>query len=266
MYKLIITEKPSAARAIAAALGANVRGDGLIHGGGLIVSWCYGHLVELAAPAAYDEKLAKWRRKDLPIVPETWKTGVLRDKYKQFETLRGLMQRGDVDEVVNACDAGREGELIFRLVYEKAGCEKPVKRLWLSSMEPDEIRKAYQNMRPGADYDRLYAATLCRAKADWLVGMNATRMLSLVYHRTLNVGRVVSPTLAMLVERKHEIEEFKPETFYTVALDCGGVLLSSERLQRSAARPKRSRTSATRRILLRLSAGKSARTRPSFTT
>ena len=231
MYKLIITEKPSAARAIAAALGANVRGDGCIHGGGLIVSWCYGHLVELATPAAYDEKLAKWRREDLPIVPETWKTGVLRDKFKQFETLRSLMQRGDVDEVVNACDAGREGELIFRLVYEKAGCAKPVKRLWLSSMEPDEIRKAYLNMRPSADYDRLYAAALCRAKADWLVGMNATRLLSLVYHRTLNVGRVVSPTLAMLVERKREIEELKPETFYTVALDCGGVLLSSERFK-----------------------------------
>ena len=227
---LIITEKPSAARAIAAALGANVRGDGCIHGGGLIVSWCCGHLVELAAPAAYDEKLAKWRREDLPIVPETWRTGVLRDKYKQFETLRGLMQRGDVDEIVNACDAGREGELIFRLVYEKAGCEKPVKRLWLSSMEPGEIRRAYENMRPGGDYDRLYAAALCRAKADWLVGMNATRLLSLVYHRTLNVGRVVSPTLSMLVERKREIEEFKPEIFYTVALDCGGVLLSSERL------------------------------------
>ena len=228
---LIITEKPSAARAIAAALGANVRGDGFIHGGGLIVSWCYGHLVELAAPAAYDEKLAKWRREDLPILPETWRTGVLRDKFKQFEILRGLMQRGDVGEVVNACDAGREGELIFRLVYEKAGCTKPVKRLWLSSMEPDEIRKAYLNMRPGEDYDRLYAAALCRAKADWLVGMNATRLLSLVYHRTLNVGRVVSPTLAMLVERKREIENFKPETFYTVALDCGGVLLSSERFK-----------------------------------
>ena len=227
---LIITEKPSAARAIAEALGANVRGDGCIHGGGLIVSWCCGHLVELATPAAYDEKLAKWRRKDLPILPETWKTGVLRDKYKQFETLRGLMQRGDVDEVVNACDAGREGELIFRLVYEKADCTKPVKRLWLSSMEPDEIRKAYDSMRPGMEYDNLYAAALCRAKADWLVGMNATRLMSLVYHRTLNVGRVVSPTLAMLVERKHEIEGFKPETFYTVALDCGGVLLSSERI------------------------------------
>ena len=231
MYKLIITEKPSAARAIAEALGANVRGDGCIHGGGLIVSWCCGHLVELATPTAYDEKLARWRREDLPILPETWKTGVLRDKYKQFETLRCLMQRGDVDEVVNACDAGREGELIFRLVYEKADCTKPMKRLWLSSMEPDEIRKAYLNMRPSADYDRLYAAALCRAKADWLVGMNATRLLSLVYHRTLNVGRVVSPTLAMLVERKREIEELKPETFYTVALDCGGVLLSSERFK-----------------------------------
>ena len=181
-------------------------------------------------PAAYDEKLGKWRREDLPILPEQWKTTVMRDKRQQFEILRGLMQRSDVGEVVNACDAGREGELIFRLVYEKAGCNKPVKRLWLSSMEPDEIRKAYANMRPGAEYDNLYAAALCRAKADWLVGMNATRLMSLVYHRTLNVGRVVSPTLSLLVERKREIEEFKPETFYTVAANCGGVLLSSERI------------------------------------
>ena len=227
---LIITEKPSVARAIAAALGANVRGDGCIHGNGLIVSWCYGHLIELASPAAYDEKLGKWRREDLPILPDPWKTSVMRDKRQQFEVLRGLMQRGDVVEVVNACDAGREGELIFRLVYEKAGCTKPMKRLWLSSMEPDEIRKAYANLRPGAEYDNLYAAALCRAKADWLVGMNATRLMSLVYHRTLNVGRVVSPTLALLVERKHEIEEFQPETFYTVAVNCGGVSLSSERI------------------------------------
>lgn len=227
---LIITEKPSVARAIAAALGANVRGDGCIHGNNLIVSWCYGHLVELAVPAAYDEKLSKWRRKDLPILPEPWKISVMRDKRTQFEILRGLMQRTDVGEVVNACDAGREGELIFRLVYEKGGCDKPMKRLWLSSMEPDEIRKAYANLRPGAEYDNLYAAALCRAKADWLVGMNATRLMSLVYHRTLNVGRVVSPTLALLVERKREIEEFQPETFYTVAVNCGGVSLSSERI------------------------------------
>ena len=227
---LIITEKPSVARAIAAALGANVRGDGCIHGNNLIVSWCYGHLVELAVPAAYDEKLSKWRREDLPILPEPWKISVMRDKRTQFEILRGLMQRTDVGEVVNACDAGREGELIFRLVYEKAGCTKSVKRLWLSSMEPDEIRKAYANMRPGAEYDNLYAAALCRAKADWLVGMNATRLMSLVYHRTLNVGRVVSPTLALLVERKREIEEFKPETFFTVAVNCGGVSPSSERI------------------------------------
>ena len=227
---LIITEKPSVARAIAAALGANVRGDGCIHGNNLIVSWCYGHLIELATPAAYDEKLAKWRREDLPILPNPWQTVVMRDKRQQFEILRGLMQRKDVGEVVNACDAGREGELIFRLVYEKAGCNKPVKRLWLSSMEPDEIRRAYENMRPGEEYDRLYAAALCRAKADWLVGMNATRLMSLVYHRTLNVGRVVSPTLALLVEREREIEEFQPETFYTVAVNCGGVSLSGERI------------------------------------
>ena len=227
---LIITEKPSVARAIAAALGANVRGDGCIHGNSLIVSWCYGHLIELATPTAYDEKLGKWRREDLPILPEPWKISVMRDKRTQFEILRGLMQRGDVVEVVNACDAGREGELIFRLVYEKAGCTKPMKRLWLSSMEPDEIRRAYENMRPGEEYDRLYAAVLCRAKADWLVGMNATRLMSLVYHRTLNVGRVVSPALSLLVEREREIEEFKPETFYTVAVNCGGVSLSSDRI------------------------------------
>ena len=227
---LIITEKPSVARAIAAALGANVRGDVCIHGNNLIVSWCYGHLVELAVPAAYDEKLGKWRREDLPILPEQWKTTVMRDKRQQFEVLRGLMQRKDVGEVVNACDAGREGELIFRLVYEKAGCTRPMKRIWLSSMEPDEIRRAFENMRPGAEYDNLYAAALCRAKADWLVGMNATRLMSLVYHRMLNVGRVVSPTLALLVEREREIEEFKPETFYTVAVNCGGVSLSSERI------------------------------------
>lgn len=231
---LIITEKPSVARAIAAALGANVRGDGCIHGNSLIVSWCYGHLIELATPTAYDEKLGKWRREDLPILPEPWKISVMRDKRTQFEILRGLMQRKDVGEVINACDAGREGELIFRLVYEKAGCTKPMKRLWLSSMEPDEIRKAYANLRPGAEYDNLYAAALCRAKADWLVGMNATRLMSLVYHRTLNVGRVVSPTLALLVERKREIENFQPETFYTVALNCGGVSLSSERIAEKA--------------------------------
>ena len=227
---LIITEKPSVARAIAFALGANVRGDGCIHGNGLIVSWCNGHLVELAVPAAYDEKLAKWRREDLPILPNPWQTVVMRDKRQQFEILRSLMQRKDVGEVVNACDAGREGELIFRLVYEKAGCTKPMKRLWLNSMEPAEIRRAFENMRPGAEYDRLYAAALCRAKADWLVGMNATRLMSLVYHRTLNVGRVVSPTLSLLVEREREIEEFQPETFYSVAVNCGGVSLSSERI------------------------------------
>ena len=230
MYKLIITEKPSVASAISAALGANVRGDGCIHGSDLIVSWCYGHLVELAVPAAYDEKLGKWRREDLPILPEQWKTTVMRDKRQQFEILRGLMQRADVGEVVNACDAGREGELIFRTAYNLNNCRKRVKRLWISSMEDAAILQGFDNLRDGAEYDNLYAAALCRAKADWLVGMNATRLMSLVYHRTLNVGRVVSPTLSMLVERKREIEDFTPETFYTVALNCGGVSFSSERI------------------------------------
>lgn len=228
--KLVIAEKPSVAKSLAAVLGATSRKDGYLEGGGWLVSWCLGHLAGLADAATYNPDYAKWRYDDLPILPESWRFIIAKDKRDQFDVLRTLLRREDVTEVVNACDAGREGELIFRLVYEKAGCNKPVKRLWLSSMEPDEIRRAYANMRPGAEYDNLYAAALCRAKADWLVGMNATRLMSLVYHRTLNVGRVVSPTLSMLVERKREIEDFTPETFYTVALNCGGVSFSSERI------------------------------------
>lgn len=228
--KLVIAEKPSVANSLAAVLGATTRKDGYLEGGGWLVSWCLGHLAGLADAATYNPDYAKWRYDDLPILPESWRFTIAKDKRDQFDVLRTLLRREDVTEVVNACDAGREGELIFRLVYEKAGCNKPVKRLWLSSMEPDEIRRAYANMRPGAEYDNLYAAALCRAKADWLVGMNATRLMSLVYHRTLNVGRVVSPTLSMLVERKREIEDFTPETFYTVALNCGGVSFSSERI------------------------------------
>lgn len=230
MKRLIIAEKPSVAQAIAAVLNIREKKPGYLEGADVLVSWCAGHLVELAAPEGYDARYARWRQEDLPIVPGSWKYEVIEKSARQFETLKRLMRRADVSEVVNACDAGREGELIFRLVYEKAGCNKSVKRLWLSSMEPDEIRRAFRTMRPGAEYDSLYAAALCRAKADWLVGMNATRLMSLVYHRTLNVGRVVSPTLSLLVERKREIEEFKPETFFTVAVNCGGVLLSSERI------------------------------------
>ncbi len=228
---LVISEKPSVAQSIAAVLGAKKRCDGYLEGGVYIVSWCFGHLTELASAESYDEKYAKWRCDDLPIVPEPWRFKLSRDKKKQFLTLRDLMKREDVSEVVNACDAGREGELIFRTVYEMAGCSKPMRRLWISSMEDEAIRAGFQNLRPGSDYDGLYQSALCRAKADWLVGINATRLFSVLYHRTLNVGRVMSPTLALLVEREAEIDAFKPEPFYTVALDCNGLNIIGEKLK-----------------------------------
>ena len=217
-YRLVVCEKPSVARSIAAVLGAKERGDGFLSGGGYLVSWCFGHLVELSDADAYDEKYGKWRREDLPILPDSWQYTVARDKQKQMNTLRALMHREDVCEVVNACDAGREGELIFRTAYNLNNCRKRVKRLWISSMEDAAILDGFDNLRDGAEYDNLYASALCRSKADWLVGINATRLFSVMYHRTLNVGRVVSPTLALLVQREAEISAFQPETFYTVNL------------------------------------------------
>ena len=213
MYQLIIAEKPSVAQSIAAVLGAKRRETGYLEGGGYLVSWCFGHLAELASAETYNEAYAKWRYEDLPIVPFSWRWKISHDKWTQFEILKTLLHREDVGSVINACDAGREGELIFRTVYCMAGCTKPTQRLWISSMEDDAIRSGFQNLRPGSDYDGLHQSALCRAKADWLVGINATRLFSVLYHRTLNVGRVLSPTLALLVQREAEIGAFRAEPF-----------------------------------------------------
>ena len=229
-YKLVIAEKPSVAQSLAAVIGATARKDGYLEGNGWRVSWCVGHLAGLADADSYDPKYAKWRYDDLPILPEHWQMVVGKDKKKQFDILKKLINAPDVTEVVNACDAGREGELIFRSVYELAGCQKPMKRLWISSMEDSAIREGFANLRPGADYDGLRDAALCRAKADWLVGINATRLFSVLYHRTLNIGRVMSPTLALIVQREAEIDTFKPVPFYTVSLELPGLTVSGERM------------------------------------
>ena len=233
--KLVIAEKPSVAQSLAAVIGATARKDGYLEGGGWRVSWCVGHLAGLADADAYNPDYAKWRYDDLPILPEPWQMVVSKDKKKQFDVLKQLMNAPDVTEVVNACDAGREGELIFRSVYELAGCQKPMKRLWISSMEDSAIREGFANLRPGADYDGLRDAALCRAKADWLVGINATRLFSVLYHRTLNIGRVMSPTLALIVQREAEIDTFKPVPFYTVTLELPGFTVSGERMADKAA-------------------------------
>ena len=219
--RLVIAEKPSVAQSIAAVLGAKSRHDGYLEGGGYVVSWCFGHLAELADAAVYNADDAKWTLAALPIIPTSFRFIVRADKQKQFDILRELMRQEDVTEVVNACDAGREGELIFRTGYCLAGCAKPILRLWISSMEDDAIRSGFQQLKSGRDYDGLHQSALCRAKADWLVGINATRYFSLTYGRTLNIGRVMSPTLALLVQREAEISAFAAEPFYTVQLDCG---------------------------------------------
>ena len=227
--KLIIAEKPSVAKSIASALGAKSGADGYFQGNGLIVSWCVGHLVSPMDAAGYDERFKKWRYDDLPILPEPFRYVLAPDKEDAFENLRTLMDRPDVDTVVNACDAGREGELIFRLVYEMAGCKKPVERLWISSMEDSAIREGFHDLRPGAEYDALYQSALCRQKADWLVGINATRLFSVLYHRTLNVGRVQTPTLAMLAERDGKIMLFQKEKYHHVRLQVDGIEAVSEK-------------------------------------
>ena len=229
MKKLVIAEKPSVGVTLANVLGSRGRNDGYIEGAEYIISWCFGHIAELASPESYDERYAKWKYDDLPIIPSTWKYKVFEDKRQQFEILRQLMHRHDVDTVINACDAGREGELIFRNVYNLSGCTKPIKRLWISSMEDSAIKKGFENLEDGSKYDNLYAAARCRECADWLVGINATRLFSILYHRTLNVGRVVSPTLALIVERSAEIDAFKPEPFYTIELDFGSFTATSGR-------------------------------------
>ena len=231
MNKLVIAEKPFVGKSIAAVLGATGREDGCFIGNGYIVSWCFGHLAELASADAYDEKYGKWRSEDLPIVPQPWRYSIAQDKQKQFDLLRELLRSDEVSEVINACDAGREGELIFRTVYTLAGCTKPMKRLWISSMEDSAIREGFNDLRPGSEYDALYEAALCRSRADWLVGINATRLFSVLYHRTLNVGRVVSPTLALIVQREAEINAFTPTPFYTVNLTANGFEAASERFE-----------------------------------
>ena len=227
---LVIAEKPSVAQSIAAVLGATKRQDGYLEGNSYIVSWCVGHLVELATADTYDERYAKWEYADLPILPENWQYSISKGKEKQVKILKELANRKDVAVITSATDAGREGELIFRLVYEKIGCKKPVKRLWISSMEESAISEGFKALRDSTYYDALYQAALCRAKADWIVGINATRLFSVLYGQTLNVGRVMSPTLAMIVEREAAISAFKPEPFYTVQLDCGTFILSCEKL------------------------------------
>ena len=233
--KLVITEKPSVAQTVAKVIGAYKREDGYIEGSGYIVSWCVGHLVELAQPQDYDEKYEKWRFADLPILPENWKTVVSSATKKQYGVLKKLMHREDVEAVINACDAGREGEAIFRLVYEKAGCKKPMLRLWISSMEDTAIKAGFENLRPGSEYDRLYSAASCRNKADWLVGINGTRLFTTQYGKKITVGRVQTPTLAMLVERKGQIENFIKEAYYKVHISGEGYKLTAEEQMESVA-------------------------------
>ena len=230
MSKLVICEKPSVAKSIASALGVTSRADGYFEGNGYLISWCIGHLVGLADAAAYDDRYKKWRYEDLPILPDPFHYVVSEEKAAQFHILRSLMERPDVTELVNACDAGREGELIFRLVYEAAGCSKPFSRLWISSMEDAAIREGFADLRPGANYDPLYQSALCRQKADWLVGINASRLFSVLYHRTLNVGRVQTPTLAMLADRDSKIVLFRKEKYHHVRLALEGAEAVSDRI------------------------------------
>jgi len=232
---LVIAEKPSVAQSIAAVLGVKEKKDGYIEGGGYLISWCVGHLVQLAEAAAYGEQYRKWSYDSLPILPQNWQYTVAADKGKQFKILKELMHRADVSEVVNACDAGREGELIFRFVYEVAGCKKPMRRLWISSMEDVAIRSGFDNLKDGRDYDALFASAFCRAKADWIIGINATRLFSCLYNRTLNVGRVQTPTLKMLADRDAAITTFKKEKYYHVRLALPGTEAVSEKLSDPAA-------------------------------
>ena len=233
--QLVIAEKPSVAQSIAAALGVKEKKDGYMEGDKYLISWCVGHLVQLSEAAAYGEQYQKWNYDSLPILPHEWQYTVAADKGKQFKILKELMHRADVTEVINACDAGREGELIFRFVYEVAGCNKPMRRLWISSMEDNAIRSGFDNLKDGRDYDPLYASALCRAKADWIIGINATRLFSCLYHKTLNVGRVQTPTLKMLTDRDAAITTFKKEKYYHVRLALPGTEAVSEKFSDHAA-------------------------------
>ena len=228
--KLIIAEKPSVALAIAKALNIKGSRDGYIENGKYIISWCVGHLVAAAFPEEYDAKYSKWNYADLPIIPDNFKYKIYGDKQKQFKVVKSLMTGKNVSEVINACDAGREGELIFRLVYDMANCKKPIKRLWISSMENTAIREGFENLKDGGEYDNLYYSALCRMWADWIVGINATRLFSILYGKTLNIGRVQTPTLVLLCDRHNKIAFFRKEKYFTVELTLGGVKAETERL------------------------------------
>lgn len=228
---LVIAEKPSVGAAIGKVLGASSRKDGYLEGNNYIVSWCVGHLVGLADASSYDERFAKWRYSDLPIVPDEWLFEVPKDKQKQFKVLRDLMLDKRVTELVCATDAGREGELIFRLVYKKAGCTKPFKRLWISSLEDNAIREGFAHLRSSGEYDRLYEAALARSKADWIVGINGTRLFSTLYHKKLVVGRVQTPTLAMLVEREGKISTFHKEKYFNVHISKDNLTADLEKVK-----------------------------------
>ncbi|WP_288961506.1 DNA topoisomerase 3 [uncultured Peptoniphilus sp.] len=228
--QLVITEKPSVAMSIAKVLGVKNRQNGYIEGNSYIISWCVGHLVGLVSPEFYDEKYKRWNIEDLPIFPKEFKHYVLPKVKKQFSILKTLMNRKDIDEIINACDAGREGELIFRLVYKQAKCKKDIKRLWISSMEDRAIKEGFENLKEGYDYDNLFASATARAKADWLVGMNLSRLYSLLYKQNYSVGRVQTPTLALMVKREGDIQSFKKEKYYTVELDLDDFSLTTERI------------------------------------
>lgn len=232
MKQLIITEKPSVAINIANALGVKSRKDGYIENDKFIISWCYGHLDTLANADSYDGKYAIWRKEDLPIFPAPWRLKIAdKIKYDHFKILKSLMYRRDVTEIVNACDAGREGELIFRNALKLAECRKPVKRLWISSLEDEAIIEGFKNLKPSRYYDNLYEAADCRAKADWLVGINLTRFFSVIYHRTLNVGRVVTPTLSLIVSRQAEIDAFEPTPYYNIQLESGDFRAKTDKIE-----------------------------------
>lgn len=233
--QLVITEKPSVAQSVAHVIGASERKDGYMEGNGYIVSWCIGHLVELAKPEAYSDIWKKWEYASLPMIPGEWQTEVKGSTAAQYKVLKGLMHDARVDSVVCATDAGREGELIFRLVYHQAGCNKPMKRLWISSMEESAIREGFANLKPGSDYDCLYESALCRQRADWLVGLNGTRLFTVLYGgKVLKVGRVQTPTLAMLVEREEKIRNFKKEQYYMAHILMDGMDAATERIDDKA--------------------------------
>lgn len=250
--KLVIAEKPSVAHSLAKVIGATKKCDGYLEGNGYLVSWCVGHLVELAEPSTYDERYEKWRKEDLPILPKEWIYQVTGTTRKQFKILKELMSSDRVESLVEATDSGREGELIFRLVYHQAKCKKPFERLWISSMEDEAIAEGFANLKSGTEYDRLYEAALCRERADWIVGMNGTRLFSTIYGQTLNVGRVMTPTLALVVEREADIHAFQAELFYTVLLEAEGITFSSERIkEKEKAKELEERCKSSGRVIIK---------------